>query len=175
VIKVTSGEQYLIRQICTHLLPETVQWSAKVALVRLKDKINHPNVMRLIGLSLHENKWKLVNICPSKGRLQDILHAGKYHLDAVFRYSILNDVAEGMTFLHKNGIVHGQLTSNSCYIDARWNVVVGDWEQYALHQAQKVGFVAFENLYVEASAGTTSFDHCFARIKSAYHLQSSLS
>ncbi|OQV23658.1 putative Receptor-type guanylate cyclase gcy-5 [Hypsibius exemplaris] len=108
--------------------------------------------MKLIGVSFHDGKWKLINSCPSKGRLQDILHAGKYHLDAVFRYSILSDITEGIIFLHKNGIVHGQLTSNSCYIDARWTVVVGDWEQFVLHRAQKVQFFAFENLYAEANA-----------------------
>ena len=155
MVKVTSGEQFLVRKLCGHLLPETMQWSAKVALVRLKEKTSHPNVMKLVGISLHDNQWKLINPCPSKGRLQDVLHAGKYHLEAVFRYSILIDLAEGMIYLHKNGIIHGQLTSNSCYIDARWNVVVGDWEQYTLHQAQKVQFVAFENLYTEANSGTS--------------------
>ena len=153
VIKVTGGEQFLVRKLCLHLLPDTMQWSTKVMLVRLKDKLSHANVMRLVGISFHDNKWKLINPCPSKGRLQDILHAGKYQLDAVFRYSILGDIMEGMTFLHKNGIVHGQLTSNSCYIDARWTVVVGDWEQRVLHHAQKVPFLAFENLYTEANAG----------------------
>ena len=158
-LKVTSGEQFLARKLCVHLLPETMQWAAKVTLVKMKEKISHPNLMKLMGFSLHDNQWKLINSCPSKGRLQDILHAGKYHLDAVFRYSILMDTAEGMGYLHKNGIVHGQLTSNSCYIDARWNVVVGDWEQYALHQAQRVQFVAFEAIYNEVNLGTLKVLH----------------
>ncbi|OQV23666.1 Guanylate cyclase 2G [Hypsibius exemplaris] len=152
VVKVQSGEQFLVRTICSHLIPDTMQWSAKIMLVKLKEKISHANILKLIGVSLHDEKWKMVTNCPGKGRLQDILHAGKYHLEAVFRYSILADLADGMIYLHKNGLVHGQLTSNSCYIDARWNVVVGDWEQYALHQAQRVQFIAFENLYSEANA-----------------------
>ncbi|OQV22806.1 GPI ethanolamine phosphate transferase 1 [Hypsibius exemplaris] len=130
----------------------TMQWSTKVMLVRLKDKLSHGNLLRMVGVAYHDAKWKLITACPTKGRLQDILHAGKYNLDNIFRHSILNDIADGMAYLHKNGLVHGQLTSNSCYIDARWNVVVGDWEQFALHQAQKIQFVAFENLYAEANA-----------------------
>ena len=128
-------------------------------LVRLKDKLAHANVMKLIGVSFHDAKWKIVTGCPTKGRLQDILHAGKYNLDMIFRHSILNDVAEGMIFLHKNGIVHGQLTSNSCYVDSRWNVIIGEWEQFSLHQAQKVEFVGFEGLYAEANAGKERRKH----------------
>ncbi|OQV23665.1 putative Retinal guanylyl cyclase 2 [Hypsibius exemplaris] len=152
VVKVVGGEQFLVRTMCVHLLPDTMLWPTKVTVVRMKEKLTHANVMKLMGVSFHDGKWKLVTNCPNKGRLQDILHAGKYHLDAVFRYSILTDAADGMNYLHKNGIVHGQLTSNSCYIDARWNVVVGDWEQFALHQAQKMQFIAFESLYAEAKA-----------------------
>ena len=153
IIKVNSGERLLARKLCAHLHPESMQWAAKVMLVKFKDRMTHQNVLRLVGLYFHENRWKLINACPSKGRLQDVLQAGRFHLDSVFRYSILTDIAEGMAFLHRNGIVHGQLTSNSCFIDARWNVVVGDWEQYALHQAQKMQFVAFEDRYTEANSG----------------------
>ncbi|OQV23663.1 Retinal guanylyl cyclase 2 [Hypsibius exemplaris] len=147
VVKIKGGEHYLLRKMCFHLTPDMMQWSTKVAIVRLKEKLNHANLMKLVGISFHDGKWKLVTSCPNKGRLQDILQAGKYHLDSVFRYSILTDAAEGMIYLHKNGIVHGQLTSNSCYIDARWNVLIGDWEQFALHKAQRVQFVAFETEY----------------------------
>jgi tRNA A-37 threonylcarbamoyl transferase component Bud32 len=55
-----------------------------------------------------------------------------------------------MAFLHKNNIIHGQLTSSSCYVDSRWNVIVGNWEQCILHETQKMPFIAFENAHSTA-------------------------
>ena len=153
VLKVTSGEQFLARKLCGHFLPETIKWATKLTLVKMTERINHVNILPLIGVSLHDHGWKLINAWPSRGRLRELLHAGKYHTDAAFRYSILTDIADGVSHLHRNGIVHGQLTSNNCYIDASWSVVVSDWEQYVLHQAQKVPFVAFEAMYNELNNG----------------------
>jgi serine/threonine protein kinase len=79
--------------------------------------------------------------------LQDILQIDKYQLDNVFRYSIATDIIEGMNFLHRLNFVHGQLTSTNCYVDYKWNAVVGDWGENSLHATQKVAFVAFEPLY----------------------------
>jgi serine/threonine protein kinase len=78
------------------------------------------------------------------GRLHDVLHIKSYHIDSAFRYSIVSDVAQGMSYLHKHGIIHGQLTSSSCYVDGRFNILVGDWEVFALHEDQKERFLAFE-------------------------------
>lgn len=44
-------------------------------------------------------------------------------------------------------MIHGQLTTNSIYIDTNWKTVVGDWEAYPLHEIEKAEFIAFEPAY----------------------------
>ena len=46
------------------------------------------------------------------------------------------DIATGMNYLHNKGISHGNLNTNTCYIDARWNVKIGSWEYVMLAEYQ---------------------------------------
>lgn len=56
----------------------------------------------------------------------------KYRIDDNIKFSLTLDIASGMAYLHSQGLLHGQLTSNSCFIDQRWNVRVADWEHHRL-------------------------------------------
>ncbi|WAR31871.1 ANPRA-like protein, partial [Mya arenaria] len=51
----------------------------------------------------------------------DILHNESIKLDWDFKLSLLNDIVEGMYYLHSSSInVHGRLTSSRCVIDGRF-------------------------------------------------------
>ncbi|XP_055357713.1 receptor-type guanylate cyclase gcy-4-like isoform X2 [Paramacrobiotus metropolitanus] len=141
----------LLRSMCDHIAPlETMRWRTRVTLVRLCERTHHENILRLIGISMYNGEWKYVMKCPAKGVLQTMLRSGKIHLNNVFRYSLAIDIANGMDYLHRHGIVHGQLTSLACYIDARWSISVGQWYDYSMHSAQKGPFHAFEAEYFTA-------------------------
>ena len=64
-----------------------------------------------------------------KGALEDLLTNDSVNLDESFQYSIMNDVAQGMKFLHKLAIVpsHGSLSSANCVIDHRFTVKVDNY------------------------------------------------
>ncbi|WAR31767.1 ANPRA-like protein [Mya arenaria] len=52
---------------------------------------------------------------------KDILHNESIKLDWDFKLSLLNDIVEGMYYLHSSSInVHGRLTSSRCVIDGRF-------------------------------------------------------
>lgn len=94
------------------------------------------------------------------GRIRNLLRAGKLTLDHVFRFSVASDLAKGMSYLHRNHLIHGQLTINSVYVDRSWNVVVGDWEQNELHYNDDEEFIPFEAAYIEAH---NTLDHSSRR------------
>lgn len=81
--------------------------------------------------------------------LQDFLLKRDAYPEVV-TFSLSRDLIEGLAFLHKQGIAHGQLSTHSCFVDHQWNGVIGDWEQYALTVAQQCFFIAFDYFYTAA-------------------------
>ena len=49
------------------------------------------------------------------------------------RFSLLTDVARGMTYLHKHDLVHGNLKSSNCVVDDRWTCKVTGSTCNAVH------------------------------------------
>ena len=49
------------------------------------------------------------------------------------RFSLLTDVARGMTYLHKHDLVHGNLKSSNCVVDDRWTCKVAGSTCNAVH------------------------------------------
>ncbi|XP_055347537.1 uncharacterized protein LOC129594773 [Paramacrobiotus metropolitanus] len=141
------GDNLLLTTLCYHLEPTALRWQTKVMLVHFRDDIDHGNVLKFIGICERKQRWNVISICPAKGRLTDILRSTKFHLDNIFRSSIITDIAQAMAYLHQKNVIHGQLTTSCCYLDARWNVVVGDWEQLSLHKANRVEFFAYERIH----------------------------
>ncbi|CAN8023791.1 unnamed protein product, partial [Ixodes persulcatus] len=59
---------------------------------------------------------------------RDLLENESLKLDWTFRYSIINDIVEGMSFLHCGFIgYHGRLKSTACLIDARFVVKISNF------------------------------------------------
>ena len=67
-----------------------------------------------------------------RGNLASILRMEKLQLDYMMRFSMALDVACGMEYLHKMDIIHGALTSASCWLDTKWTVKVTDWEYHVI-------------------------------------------
>lgn len=64
----------------------------------------------------------------AKGSLADVLADPDIDLTWIFRFSLINDLVQGMAFLHRSKFsVHGCLTSNSCYISSKWELKISDY------------------------------------------------
>ena len=106
----------------------TIHMDTKRELIALRDKIIHPNVVRFFGLTEIEKDRYIIGDYCSKGTLMDVLQDDKFSLTNDFKLALTLDVVSGMQFLHAQGIIHGNLASSVCLVDAKWTVKISDWE-----------------------------------------------
>ncbi|XP_060577414.1 atrial natriuretic peptide receptor 1-like [Ruditapes philippinarum] len=83
--------------------------------------VTSPNLTRLIGICPDLNNIIILTEFCSRGSLQEMLLNESIKLDWDFRISLINDIVEGMIYLHSSPIVsHGAFTSSNCVIDSRF-------------------------------------------------------
>ena len=95
-------------------------------LKQVKDLV-HENLIHIIGLCIDPNVALISELC-SRGSLQELLLNNSFSLDWSFRYSIMNDIVDGMSFIH-NSIIryHGRLKSSNCVINKHFVVKLTDF------------------------------------------------
>ena len=120
------------RTVCLRKFPKpqfrVTKRPTKMAIMAMKTKMIHANILRFHGVCDMGGELFLVSDHAEKGSLTDVLQNAGYKLDDNFKYALALDAAYGMDFLHNNGIIHGNLTSDCCLLDGRWNVKVTHWE-----------------------------------------------
>jgi serine/threonine protein kinase len=90
--------------------------------------LRHDNVLRFHGLcELQGHSYVVSDFC-SRGALYHVLQEERDRFNKDFKFSLCVDVASGLRFLHQKGIIHGQLSSLCCLLDAKWSVKLADWE-----------------------------------------------
>ncbi len=121
------------------IMPSSVflKFSTKRTLLLYRDQIIHTNVTKFYGvMEVADFVWTAMELC-TKGRLRDVLRSNRYNLDDNFKYSMSCDIAEGMIYLHDKRIIHGNLSTMTCWIDSRWNVKISEWTQTKISMLQK--------------------------------------
>ncbi|XP_070572062.1 atrial natriuretic peptide receptor 1-like [Ptychodera flava] len=114
----------------------------KTVLIELNEtrEMNHENVNPFVGACVEPPNICLIwHYCP-KGSLQDVLENDQIKLDRSFKYSLLNDLAKGLEFLHKSKHgtgSHGNLKSTNCVVDNRWVLKVTDFGVASFMQGQR--------------------------------------
>ena len=101
--------------------------------------MSHPNLIRIIGGCLEGEKPVLVSeYCP-KGSLQELLlNDSHFELDLLFQASIINDIVQGLIYIHKRSLkFHGRLTSEVCLIDSRFSVKISDYGMTIIYENAK--------------------------------------
>ena len=129
--------------VVTVCVGATVDRKVKQTLMRMRDEIVNENVARFFGISSHADDAAvcLVEQYCANGTLVEFLLDNEHIVDHPFRYVVCADVASGMAYLHRHDLVHGNLSTDKCHVDARWTVKVVDWE-YSLYSAQLGNFFA---------------------------------
>ncbi|GAA6079562.1 atrial natriuretic peptide receptor 1 isoform X1, partial [Tachysurus ichikawai] len=97
--------------------------------------VQNEHLTRFIGACIDPvNTCILTEYCP-RGSLQDLMELESITLDWMFRYSLINDIVKGMSFLHNSVIgCHGNLKSSNCLVDSRFVLKITDY-----------GLVSFRN------------------------------
>ena len=88
--------------------------------------IDHPRVVKLLGLSVADGKLMLVMELVPRGSLRALL-SGNAVLKWSKRLAMLRDAAVGLAFLHSKGIVHRDIKSSNLLVDDHLSVKVGDF------------------------------------------------
>lgn len=88
----------------------------------------HQNIANFIGACIDApNVAILTEYCP-KGSLQDVLKNESLDLDWMFRYSLINDIVKGLSYLHNGEMgTHGRLRSSNCLVDSHFVVKLTDF------------------------------------------------
>ncbi|CAJ0950103.1 unnamed protein product, partial [Mesorhabditis belari] len=85
----------------------------------------HENVNRFIGLCVEGQNYMSVWRYCSRGTLGDLLIHSPIRMDAFFVFSLMRDIAAGLSFIHRSSVhMHGNLSSECCLVDDRWQVKI---------------------------------------------------
>ncbi|XP_055349361.1 atrial natriuretic peptide receptor 2-like [Paramacrobiotus metropolitanus] len=92
-------------------------------LLHAVNALHHRNLSTLLGVTFTSAGVYLLYEYNVRGHLRHLLASNKLLTDLFFRLSFLQDILEGMTFIHRSLLhCHGMLNTEVCLIDHRFAV-----------------------------------------------------
>jgi len=105
----------------------------KQVIMRMRQTIEHENIARFFGISSHNRIVYFVEQHCVNYAVLDFIRNNKYSVNESFRYVVCADIANGMAYLHRQNLIHGNLSVDKCHVDSRWTIKIIDWEYTALY------------------------------------------
>ncbi|KAI9457475.1 hypothetical protein BJY52DRAFT_1223837 [Lactarius psammicola] len=129
---ITRYEVDLETKVAIKVLAETTPRKLFVHEVEIWKSLYHPNVLELLGASSAsgEPPWFLVSKYYPRGSLVKYLK-GLSDADAarVDALKMIHEISKGMAYLHKQGVLHGDLKAANILVDDDARCVISDFGQ----------------------------------------------
>ncbi|KAK2537595.1 hypothetical protein Q9233_002899 [Columba guinea] len=128
-IKVThreTGEVMVMKELI-RFDEETQRTFLKEASVKVMRCLEHPNVLKFIGVLYKEKRLNFITEYIKGGTLRGLIKTMDSHYPWSQRVSFAKDIAAGMAYLHSMNIIHRDLNSHNCLVRENKSVVVADF------------------------------------------------
>ncbi|KAK0421121.1 hypothetical protein QR680_015071 [Steinernema hermaphroditum] len=103
--------------------------------------LDHSNVNKFLGLCSDSKECMYMSIWKycSRGSLQDVFSKESITMDSFFMFSLIRDILQGLSYIHHSFLeYHGNLTSDNCLVNDRWQVKLSDYGLERLRKSDKL-------------------------------------
>ncbi|KAJ3589747.1 hypothetical protein NHX12_010590 [Muraenolepis orangiensis] len=95
--------------------------------VKVMRCLDHPNVLKFIGLFYKDKRLNFVSEYIQGGTLRETIDKMDEHFPWSARVSFAKDISAGMAYLHSMNVIHRDLNSHNCLVRENQSVVVADF------------------------------------------------
>lgn len=132
VVEVTSGRKLAIKCIYQEIQEGDRMYAAIAGEIRMMQKLQHPNIIRLIGYNLHgvhqgQACVQLVEeLAPMCELLEYNIHCPTAFPEEMCLF-IMKQVCDAVAFMHDSGIAHRDLKPQNILLDRKFNIKLADF------------------------------------------------